>query len=85
MILTMTNMYLEFGGIRWYVDNTLGTGAATELFYTDPAPIAAYQTWVSSRAGGGNGCMLCPGLVAAASHTPVYHCTMNYRPRSAAG
>ena len=56
VILTMTNMYLEFGGIRWYVDNTLGTAAAAESFYTDPAPIAAYQTWVRS------GSMLSAGL-----------------------
>jgi hypothetical protein len=62
VILTMTNMYLEFGGIRWYVDNTLSTGDATELFYTDPAPIAAYQTWVSSLAGLERDCSLCPGL-----------------------
>jgi len=42
----MTNFYLEFGGIRWYVDNTIGTAAPQEYFYTMPGPIAAYQTWV---------------------------------------
>ena len=46
VILTMTNFYLEFGGIRWYVDHTVGTAAPPEYFYTMPGPIAAYQTWV---------------------------------------
>ena len=46
VILTMTNFYLEFGGIRWYVDNTISTAAPQEAFYVGPGPIAAYQTWV---------------------------------------
>ena len=45
-ILTLTNFWPEFGGIGWYVDNTIGAGQPQELFYTDAAAIAAYQTWV---------------------------------------
>lgn len=53
VILTMTNFYLEFGGIRWYVDNTVanGTAAKQELFYTVPGPIAAYKNWVRMGRG----------------------------------
>ena len=49
VILTMTNFYLEFGGIRWYVDNTVSTSAPQEYFYNTTGPIAAYQTWVRAR------------------------------------
>ena len=45
----MTNFYLEYGGIRWYVDNTIDTAAPQESFYNMPGPIAAYQTWVRMR------------------------------------
>ena len=46
IIITLTNHWPEFGGIGWYVDNTIAPGRAHELFYTDGRAIAAYQTWV---------------------------------------
>ena len=47
--LTLTNFWPEFGGIGWYVNNTIGAGQPQELFYTDTRPITAYQTWVRAR------------------------------------
>ena len=52
LITTLTNFWPEFGGMGWYVDSILGAGNAPELFYSDPRVIAAFQTWVCSRAHG---------------------------------
>ena len=49
IIITLTNHWPEYGGMAWYVNNTIAVGQPFELFYTDGRVIAAYQAWVRNQ------------------------------------
>lgn len=46
-ILTLGNFEDQFGGIKWYVDQLLGSGHDKEEFYTNSQAKDAYRNYVS--------------------------------------
>ena len=48
VIVTLSNFEPQFGGIQWYVDQTMGTGQDEELFYTNSQAKQYYQQYVST-------------------------------------